>query len=420
MFSSELLKDFSQISQFHGNVNSGYCWELLTSKRMTNPNSLEPYGYKVYSQNDEDGIINEIFNRIKTKTKKFIEFGVQDGLECNSHLLLHMGWSGLWIEGNRDYCEIIKNKFRPVINNKKLVIDNSYITRDNINNIIGGYFKKNEEIDLLSIDIDGNDYYVWDSISCVNPRVVVIEYNGKFPPNVEWCQAYNENHVWDGSDWHGASLKSLENLAKKKNYILVGTNIKGVNAFFVRKDLISKLDLFYGRGLSEELYNPFRADLNYVSNHPSRYCLVDQCPNLGKLNYFPFDVIDGFYPMSDDGESWMSEREARLCVLVPPFTHRISIPIEFPRRLLLSSTNLKQYTIGFSFYCNDANLSIAPRQLVFKQNIRESLDIDIDPLRDYIKLFVRVKVPLLVKKVDSLDSRLFGCRITSNGFRFEQ
>lgn len=81
--------------------------DYIYKKRIENPLYLEQYGYKVYSQNDEDGIISEIFNRIGVTNKIFVEFGVQDGLESNCHYLIHKGWSGLWIEGDSDYCEKI-------------------------------------------------------------------------------------------------------------------------------------------------------------------------------------------------------------------------------------------------------------------------------------------------------------------------
>lgn len=100
-------------------------------------------------------------------------------------------------------------KFRPVIENGQLKVVNAFITKDNINHLFdeAGF---TGEIDLLSIDIDGNDLYVWENIETVNPRVVITEYNGKFPPDLDWKQAYPADHVWDGTDWHGASLKAFE------------------------------------------------------------------------------------------------------------------------------------------------------------------------------------------------------------------
>jgi len=212
---------------------------------------LDRFGYKVYSQNDEDGIINEIFKRIGITNKIFVEFGVQDGLESNCHFLLFNGWRGLWLDGSEENIRKLKEYFPEPISTKQLTAINAFITVENINNLIEGVFSG--EIDLLSIDIDGNDYWIWQAIKCIQPRVVVIEYNAKFPPPCEWVMEYEPNHIWDGSDKYGASLKSLELLGDKLGYRLVGTSICGVNAFFVKKELAK--DLFPEPSTSENLYH---------------------------------------------------------------------------------------------------------------------------------------------------------------------
>ena len=269
--------------RLEGTICGGICWDELTLTRWKDPKSLERYGYKVYSQNDEDGIIQEIFRRIGTTDKRFIEFGVQNGLESNCHYLLHKGWSGLWIEGSAKYVEEIHSRFRPVIKSGQLKVRNAFITRDNINDLFmsEGF---SGEIDLLSIDIDGNDYYIWQAVSAVKPRVVIIEYNGKFPPDLEWKQAYNSHHIWDGSDWQGASLKAYELLGRKLGYQLVGTNLNGVNAFFVRQDLAG--DKFLTPATAETMYNPLGRKLSFRSVHPARYCLAVQEEELGIRNYY--------------------------------------------------------------------------------------------------------------------------------------
>jgi len=242
--------------------------ELELKTRFENPLFLERYGFKVYAQSDEDGIIEEIFNRIGLKSKTFIEFGAGDGIENNSHYLLHKGWNGLWIEGDRKAANKIKSLFKKPIDDNRLSVVNSFITKDNINDLIEKEGGICGEIDLLSIDIDGNDYWIWEAIKCVSPRVVVIEYNAKFPPNHEWVMAYDANHQWDRTDKQGASLKALELAGRELGYQLVGTNISGVNAFFV-KDTIAG-DLFFKPAIAEKLYNPARWTMQYISGHPSR------------------------------------------------------------------------------------------------------------------------------------------------------
>ena len=137
--------------------------EIELNMHLNNPLYLERFGFKVYSQNDEDGIIEEIFNRIKTINKTFIEFGVQNGLESNCHYLLHKGWTGLWIEGNKKAVIEIRQLFKKLIEDKRLTVVNRYITKENINILIEEG-KITGEIDLLSIDIDGNDYWIWQRI----------------------------------------------------------------------------------------------------------------------------------------------------------------------------------------------------------------------------------------------------------------
>ena len=273
-----------------GTIVGGLCWDRLTRERMRDPLALENFGYKVYSENDEDGIIQEIFRRIGTETREFIEFGVQNGLECNTHFLLHHGWHGLWLEGDGHCCKEIGNKFRPVLKNGQLKVINAFITRENIEELIDknrNTMHKEVMPDLLSIDIDGNDCYVWESIRSVKPRLVCIEYNGKFPPDLNWKQAYDQKHVWDKTDWQGASLKAMELLGREKGYVLVGTNLTGANAFFVREDLYSQ-DKFMKLNTAEELYNPYRKrSLRFeAAGHAARYCLVGQEENKGVLNYY--------------------------------------------------------------------------------------------------------------------------------------
>lgn len=303
-------------NSLEGTIWGGYRWEALTKRRLQNPLCLERYGYKSYSQNDEDGIIQEIFERIGCRNKIFVEFGVEDGLESNCHLLLHKGWSGLWIEGNPESCRKIHYKFRPVIEAGRLKAVHAFLTKDNINEVIASAGISGE-IDLLSIDLDGNDYYVWEAIDGIDPAAVIIEYNGKLPPDVDWKMAYDKNHMWKGTDWHGASLKALERLGAKKGYQLAGTNINGVNAFFVKQSLAG--DKFYKPATAEALYNPLRLDLFHKNGHPSDVCLCGQGSNRGIFDYdkdaraaFGY----GFYPQERDGSgrrfAWSSQRECSI------------------------------------------------------------------------------------------------------------
>lgn len=263
----------------------GIYWDRALERRFTDNRYLEQYGYKVYSQNDEDGIIHEIFNRIETNTKFFVEFGVDKGIESNCHSLLLQGWKGLWIEGRDEAYQQIIRRFAPAIREGKLTVINEYVDIENINSILSKYVEN--ELDLLSIDVDGNDWHIWNAIDAVSPRLVVIEYNGKFPPEINWKMPYNKYHVWDGTDRQGASLKSLEELGKKKGYLLIGTNICGINAFFVREDLVG--DKFSSPYTAENFYNPARMNmLKFANGHNARNFLGSENQGIeGVFEYYP-------------------------------------------------------------------------------------------------------------------------------------
>jgi hypothetical protein len=234
-----------------------YVSDLLGDSKYQDARRLERHGFKVYSQHDEDGIIQEIFDRIGIKNRVFVEFGVANGLENNTLKLLLQGWQGLWIEGSAKAVAAIDTKFYDVVEAGRLQIRCAMVDRENINTVIGAAV--NGEIDLLSIDIDGNDIYVLEEIKVVTPRVIVIEYNGKFPPSISVAQRYNPAHQWRGTDYVGSSLAAITKVAARKGYSLVGCGIVGVNAFFVRNDLVG-----------DKFQPPFTAENHY---QPARYFL---------------------------------------------------------------------------------------------------------------------------------------------------
>ncbi len=219
----------------------GYLENRLKEKRYQEPGRLNKYEYQVLSQNGEDGIIYEICKRIGTPNKYFVEFGVGNGTENNSAYLLMQNWAGAWIEGSTQHCNQMKLAYAAVINSKRLQVKESFITKDNIVDLFEE-INVPPDLTLLSIDIDGNDYWVWKALSKYKPRIVVIEYNASVGPHLDWVMPYNENHVWNGQTvghFFGASLKALELLGTTLGYSLVGCNLTGANAFFVRNDLIS-------------------------------------------------------------------------------------------------------------------------------------------------------------------------------------
>lgn len=221
---------------------------------------------KFYSQNGEDGIIEFIFSKIGTTNKFFVEFGVGDGFECNTvYLLDKKGWKGLMMDYGADQQIQWENVMKKAWSNRKLSLVASLqkdlrfakkilkrstrsayskrdvkiekVTAENIQDLFQKY-NVPKNFDLLSIDIDYNDYWVWNAIVDYFPRVVVIEYNSSIPPTESRVVPYDPNAKWDGTNYFGASLLALKNLGQRKGYTLIGCDNNGVNAFFCKSDLI--------------------------------------------------------------------------------------------------------------------------------------------------------------------------------------
>jgi hypothetical protein len=251
-----LLEKQAQQSRYLAQLRVQRAWdEEIKKPRHADPKRLVRYGYKVYSQNDEDGIIAEIFRRIGTTGRTFVEFGVETGVECNSAKLLVEGWRGLWIEANPASVAAIRTNFAPFIKHSRLSLIEHRVTAENINNLLAAS-GLDGEVDFLSIDVDYNDYWIWKAIDAVNPRVVAIEYNATLRPPMSLVVPYRPDAEWDGSNFQGASLEALVKLGAAKNYRVVGCSIAGVNAFFVRTDLCG--DRFLEPATAAEHYEPPR------------------------------------------------------------------------------------------------------------------------------------------------------------------
>lgn len=232
-------------------LNRMYREPLLAAEKAADPRVLAPYGFTAYSQSDDDGMIEEVFRRIGTTNRQFIDFGCAEGIENNTTYLILTGWNGLWMDGSEANIGAIKNLFAQFVANGKLQAKPAFITRENINGLIREAHMQPEP-DLLSIDLDGNDYWIWEAIDAVRPRAVVIEYNAVFRPPHQIVQEYDAAFRWRSDGYYGASLKALEALGTKKGYALVGCNFAGSNAYFVRDDLVN-----------DKFSRPFTAEHHY-------------------------------------------------------------------------------------------------------------------------------------------------------------
>jgi hypothetical protein len=206
---------------------------------------LEDAEFKVFSQYGEDGILQHLIREteIEQDEQIFVEFGVENYLESNTRFLLQSDyWRGMIIDGNKENMEFVRQNDLYWRNDLTAVA--AWINRDNINDLIGSAgFKDN--IGILSIDIDGNDYWVWEKINIINPVIVVVEWNGIFGARHAVTIPYeSEFHRFDAHYsglYYGASMRAFEILACRKGYSMVGTTRIGNNLFFVRNDRLGKL-----------------------------------------------------------------------------------------------------------------------------------------------------------------------------------
>lgn len=181
---------------------------------------LERFEHQVYSQCGEDGVIARIFECIGTTNRHFVEFGAKDGIELSNtaNLRLHHGWQGLLMDGGAP-------PDHPIVRRE-------FVTAENINDLLDKWDVPDRP-DLLSIDLDGNDYWVWKAIERVRARVVIAEYNVFFALGVRKTIPYDPHHVWDETSYHGASLAAMHALGQSKGYALIYTDTYAPNAYFV-------------------------------------------------------------------------------------------------------------------------------------------------------------------------------------------
>ena len=220
--------------------------ELNNSKKYIS--SLSDIEFKVFSQFGDDGIIQFLINRLSISKKTFIEFGVENYTESNTRfLLLNNCWSGLIIDGHKKNIEYVEKD--SISWSNQIFSKSAFVTRENINSLLSN-LPFDKEIGILSIDIDGNDYWIWEEIDVVNPIIVIIEYNSLFGQDNSWVIPYSESFVRGSIDsddisFYGASLGAFKFLANKKGYTFLGCNSNGNNSYFVRNDYFSKIsDVF--------------------------------------------------------------------------------------------------------------------------------------------------------------------------------
>jgi hypothetical protein len=199
--------------------------------------------FRVFSQWGEDGIIQYLLTHVAIDRRVFVEFGVENYTESNTRFLLSNDqWAGLVIDGSIENIDYIRRD--PIYWATNLKAERAFVTKDNINDLLASNGIAGD-IGLLSVDVDGNDYWIWQAIDTISARIVICEYNSQFGPAAEVTTPYDPAFVRDTAHfskiYYGASIGALCSLAIRKGYSLVGSNSAGNNAFFVRNDVLGSL-----------------------------------------------------------------------------------------------------------------------------------------------------------------------------------
>jgi hypothetical protein len=231
---SRLAVDLDEVK-----INQGKILSVLNEQR--NSKSLHDYEFSVFSQWGEDGIIQHLTRIVDIGNKTFIEFGVEDFSESNCRfLLVNDNWRGFVIDGSGKNIQELKNSY--YYWKYDLVAIEAFITRDNINQLLAesGF---EQDLGILSVDIDGNDYYVLDAIANFHPRILICEFNAVFGGtrciSVPYDKDFDRTAKHHSNLYTGASLAAITHLAQNRGYTLVGTNSARNNAFYVRSDLMN-------------------------------------------------------------------------------------------------------------------------------------------------------------------------------------
>ncbi len=241
---NELVQRVEQLQQAVGRIET-----RLSLPARADSKNVQDHEFKVYSQWGEDGIIQYLINSIEIPNKVFVEFGVQDYRESNTRFLLqNNNWSGLVMDSSPEFIQRIKNE--PLYFRHNLRAECAFIDRDNINDLLDRNGIRGD-IGLLSVDVDGMDYWIWEAITAINPRIVICEYDTFLGSERAVVTPYDKS--FDRLKAHysflygGSSIAAITLLAKRKGYSLVGSNSNGVNAFFVRNDIIGSLQVLTPR-----------------------------------------------------------------------------------------------------------------------------------------------------------------------------
>ncbi|HEX7867337.1 MAG TPA: hypothetical protein VF555_20435 [Variovorax sp.] len=274
---SARVATMGKVSDLGGARTVGHTWqdteqmlrELRREIDSQMPGNVAALGWNSFAQCDEDGMIRACLNRVaqlEPLSKTFIEIGCGNGLENNTHQLLLDGYRGCWLDGNPANIASIAEQLG-TLEHPRLLVTEAFVTLDSIAPLTAEFRKHlgTGSVDFFSFDIDGNDLHLMPlALNEITPKIICVEYNGKFPPPTNLAMAYVGDHQWAHDDYYGASLQAWVDLFEGR-YTLISCNLSGVNAFFVRNDLLSAFEVYP----VEKLYQPCRYWLVGNSGHRS-------------------------------------------------------------------------------------------------------------------------------------------------------
>lgn len=241
------------------------------TKFSSNLDKINDFEYQITSQNNEDGIINYIFDKLKINKLNFIEIGF-DYYQNNSLGILNKCNKGLFIDGDTKKVIILRAVLKLFYPKTEITVQNALVNIDNINKIKEQNFNDQEEIDFLSIDVDGIDYYLLKEIN-FKPKLICIEYNFWFGKDLSCAVPYKKNYALDSlSNYVGASLKALTELANSKGYHLIAIDSACINAFFIRDDLKHNFEIL---NLEKSFKYPFKFKKEFVAEIKEKLLLKD-------------------------------------------------------------------------------------------------------------------------------------------------
>lgn len=271
-----LQKKLEQISLAIGKQDSA----RVASMKLKHIQEAE---FKIFSQFGEDGIIQYLVHHIRIPNKTFVELGVGNYEESNTRfLLMNNNWKGIIVNAGTEHLEYLRSEMGKSLRYlHQLEALSAFITKKNVNSIISQQGVVGD-IGLLSIDLDGVDYWIFHAIDCISPRILVMEFNSLFGDSraitVPYKETFDRRTEHYSNLYFGASLPALMQLTKKKGYVFIGSNSTGNNAFFVRKDVARSLPhLTAKQGYIENLYRESmdkKGQLTYISDHKERLKLI--------------------------------------------------------------------------------------------------------------------------------------------------